>query len=39
MCFVCLSLRDSGHGDNRLVFRGVRVWRGAALGTGILGGS
>ena len=23
MCFVCLSLCDSGYGDNRLVFRGI----------------
>ena len=28
MCFVCLSLCVSGLGDNRLVFRGVRVWWG-----------
>ena len=40
MCFVCLSLFDSGYGDNRLVFRGVRLWWGArgrrrgARGTG-----
>ena len=28
MCFVCLSLCDLGKRDNRLVFRGVRLWRG-----------
>ena len=28
MCFVCLSLCESGQGYNRLGFRGARVWCG-----------
>ena len=38
LCFVCLSLCDSGQGDNRLVFRGAGVWWGS-LGRGGGGGS
>ena len=29
MCFVCLSLYDSGQGDNRLVFRGAKALWGS----------
>ena len=35
MCLVCLSLCDSGQGDNRFVFRGVRVmWSRKGRGGG-----
>ena len=34
MCFVCLSLCDSGCYDNRLVFRGARTWWGKYWGGG-----
>ena len=34
MCFVCLSLCDSGQGDNTLVFRGARARGGGGGGGG-----